>query len=156
MPVEAEDRGAYGSLRTEKDADTKGRLLTVEQDFGRVSISGINHFNNTSVATVHVPVGWKVSEFQVSEIMSSYLVAWGIYPTAKVSFIQGWTTPFQRHDPSVRVPVRVFARSNALKDATFALDVAIKSIEAFERSFNVSYPVSKLDLFPMPDFGGKN
>jgi aminopeptidase N len=37
---------------------------------------------------------------------------------------------------------------------SFSLDVAVKSMELFENTFGVAYPLSKLDLFPIPDFSG--
>lgn len=47
----------------------------------------------------------------------------------------------------------VWARPSALESARYALEVGPKILRFFESYFNISYPLPKLDMIALPDFG---
>ncbi|KAJ3208760.1 hypothetical protein HDU67_006570 [Dinochytrium kinnereticum] len=90
--------------------------------------------------------GWKVSKFAKTRRMSSYLVAWAV----------GDIGIGARGVSAGGTPVRVFGgMKGSGKEAVFALDVALASINLYEKQFGIPFPMPKLDLFPMPDFSGE-
>ena len=48
--------------------------------------------------------------------------------------------------------VRVFTLPQRQELGRFALDVAIRSLEFYERHFDIAYPLPKLDMVAVPDF----
>lgn len=47
----------------------------------------------------------------------------------------------------------VWAREEALESARYALEVGPKILSFFEDYFNISYPLPKIDMIALPDFG---
>lgn len=47
----------------------------------------------------------------------------------------------------------VWARPEALESARYALEVGPKILSFFEDYFNIKYPLPKIDLIALPDFG---
>lgn len=85
--------------------------------------------------------GYKVIEFASTPRMSTYLLAFII---GEFEFIEGYTKN--------KVQVRVFTTSGKKHQAKFALDVAIKSLEYYNKYFDIPYPLPVLDLIAIPDF----
>ncbi|VDO75962.1 unnamed protein product [Heligmosomoides polygyrus] len=51
------------------------------------------------------------------------------------------------------IEVRVYAPKDVLKgQSEFGLDTAIRALEYFEKYFNISYPLNKIDLLALDDF----
>ncbi|THV07366.1 leucyl aminopeptidase [Dendrothele bispora CBS 962.96] len=82
---------------------------------------------------------WKITKFQTTPIMSTYLVA----------FANG---PFEYIESTVKlpisnktVPLRVYATADLIHQAQFALDVKAKVLPLYEQIFDVPYPLPKLD-----------
>lgn len=46
----------------------------------------------------------------------------------------------------------VWARSDAIQSASFALSIGPQLLTFFENFFNLTYPLSKLDMIAIPDF----
>ncbi|KAI8847833.1 peptidase family M1-domain-containing protein [Chytridium lagenaria] len=90
--------------------------------------------------------GWKRWRFAKTRKMSTYLVAWGV---GDVRVGARGTTA------TSNTPVRVFTLPGKERQAVFALDVALASIDVYEKQFGSAFPMPKLDLFPMPDFSGE-
>ncbi|KAF5367551.1 hypothetical protein D9758_003664 [Tetrapyrgos nigripes] len=89
---------------------------------------------------------WKVTKFQTTPIMSTYLVA----------FANG---PFEHIETTVHLPVsnktvplRVYATADLIHQAQFALDVKAKVLPLYEKIFDVPYPLPKLDTLVATDF----
>lgn len=46
----------------------------------------------------------------------------------------------------------VWARSDAIKSAKYALEVGPKVLQFYEKFFNIPYPLPKVDMISLPDF----
>ncbi|KIY51112.1 hypothetical protein FISHEDRAFT_71404 [Fistulina hepatica ATCC 64428] len=89
---------------------------------------------------------WKITRFDKTPLMSSYLVA----------FANG---PFVHLERSVKLPVsgkdlplRIYTTPDLIHQAEFALDVKAKVLPIYETVFNVGYPLPKLDTLVAADF----
>ncbi|MEK7586123.1 MAG: M1 family metallopeptidase [Patescibacteria group bacterium] len=85
--------------------------------------------------------GYKVVEFASTPRMSTYLLAFII---GEFEFVEGYTKD--------KVQVRVFTTKGKKHQAKFALQVAIKSLEFYNKYFDIPYPLPVLDLIAIPDF----
>lgn len=85
--------------------------------------------------------GYKVIEFASTPRMSTYLLAFII---GEFEFIEGYTKD--------KVKVRVFTTEGKKHQAKFALDVAIRSLEFYNKYFDIPYPLPVLDMIAIPDF----
>lgn len=86
-------------------------------------------------------VGFKIVSFAPTPKMSTYLLAFII---GEFEYVEGKT----KED----VQVRVFTTSGKKHQAKFALEVAIKSLEFYNKYFDIPYPLPTLDLISIPDF----
>ncbi|CRK41705.1 hypothetical protein BN1708_008534 [Verticillium longisporum] len=85
--------------------------------------------------------GKKAVKFNKSPLMSTYLIA---FIVGELNYIE--TTAF-------RVPIRVYAPpSEDIEHGRYALDIAAKGLEFYEKEFGIEYPLPKLDQVAMPDF----
>ncbi|KAK0503051.1 leucyl aminopeptidase [Armillaria luteobubalina] len=88
---------------------------------------------------------WKVTTFDTTPPMSSYIVA----------FANG---PFSYLESSAKMPsgktvaLRIYATSDLIHQAQFALDVKEKVLPLYEEVFGVEYPLPKLDTLVASDF----
>ncbi|KAJ5604668.1 aminopeptidase 2 [Penicillium lagena] len=85
----------------------------------------------------------KIVTFNRTPRMSTYLLA---FVVAELQYVE--STNFH-------VPVRVYMprRQNATLDhGHFSLNLAMKTLEFYERKFNIEYPLPKLDMIAIPDF----
>jgi aminopeptidase N len=80
--------------------------------------------------------------FDETPRMSTYLLAFAI---GKLDCLSQIT--------QAGVTVRAFAKPSDVTYATFALDVAVKTLDFFNAYFGIDYPLSKCDLLALPDFG---
>ncbi|MDO8573580.1 MAG: M1 family metallopeptidase [Candidatus Daviesbacteria bacterium] len=80
--------------------------------------------------------GYKIVEFAPTPKMSTYLLA---FIVGEFEYIE-------------RKRVRVFTTPGKKKQAEFALDVAIKCLEFYEKYFDIPYPLPVLDMIAIPDF----
>lgn len=85
--------------------------------------------------------GYKAVTFVPSPKMSTYLLA---FLVGDFEYIQGKTKE--------GVVVRVFATPGKKKQLKFALSVAIKCLEFYNKYFDIPYPLPNLDLIAVPDF----
>ncbi|KAF8526633.1 peptidase family M1-domain-containing protein [Hysterangium stoloniferum] len=90
--------------------------------------------------------GWKVTRFETTPPMSSYIVA----------FANG---PFKYLESSYKSPLsgktralRIYATSDLIDQAQFGLDVKAKVLPHYERVFDVEFPLPKLDTLVAHDF----
>ncbi|XP_008335053.1 endoplasmic reticulum aminopeptidase 2 [Cynoglossus semilaevis] len=79
--------------------------------------------------------------FAVSVKMSTYLVAFVICDFRSISA----TT-------STGVKVSIYAAPEKWPQTHYALDVAVKMLDFYEKYFNIRYPLPKQDLIAIPDF----
>lgn len=80
--------------------------------------------------------GYKLVEFAPTPKMSTYLLA---FIVGEFEYIE-------------RKRVRVFTTPGKKKQAEFALDVAIKCLDFYEKYFDIPYPLPVLDMIAIPDF----
>lgn len=85
--------------------------------------------------------GYKVVQFSKSPKMSSYLLA----------FIVGHFEAIE-DKTNDGVIVRVFVTPGKKKQAEFALNVAVRTLEFYTRYFKIKYPLPSMDLIAIPDF----
>jgi puromycin-sensitive aminopeptidase len=85
--------------------------------------------------------GYKVIEFASTPRMSTYLLAFII---GEFEYVEGYTKD--------KVQVRVFTTAGKKHQARFALDVAIRSLEFYNKYFDIPYPLPVLDMIAIPDF----
>lgn len=83
----------------------------------------------------------EIIKFSPTPKMSTYLLA----------FIVG---DFEYLEKKTKngVKVRVFTTPGKVHQARFALDVAVKTLEFYEKYFDISYPLNTLDMIAIPDF----
>ena len=97
---------------------------------------------NMPVAEQHSEDGQRVTTFQTTPKMSTYLLAWVIgdlhSKTAQTKNgieVSVWATPAQKPE-----------------SLDFALDIATRSIEFYDQYFDTPYPLPKSDHVALPDF----
>ncbi|KAK0145219.1 Endoplasmic reticulum aminopeptidase 2 [Merluccius polli] len=91
--------------------------------------------------TVRLKVDLMEDHFATSVKMSTYLVAFVVCDFRSVSA----TT-------SSGVQVSIYAAPEKMEQTHYALEVAIKTLDFYEKYFNIYYPLPKQDLIAIPDF----
>ncbi|XP_066487780.1 glutamyl aminopeptidase isoform X2 [Tiliqua scincoides] len=92
--------------------------------------------------TVSLGNGWTQTTFQKSVPMSTYLVCWVVH---QFEYIE--------HHSLQGIPLRVYAQPQQLHTAAYAANVTKVVFDFFEKYFNMSYSLPKLDKIAIPDFG---
>ncbi len=85
--------------------------------------------------------GYKMVNFAPTPKMSTYLLA---FIVGEMEFLESKT---QRG-----VVVRVFTTPGKKAQAKFALGCAVKTLDFFEKYFDINYPLPVLDMLAIPDF----
>ena len=81
-------------------------------------------------------------KFKETPIMSTYLIAWVV---GDLDYIE------EKNEDGVLV--RVYATRGHAHQGKFALDVASRTLAFFTRYFDQPYPLPKMDMVAVPDFG---
>ncbi|VDL72833.1 unnamed protein product [Nippostrongylus brasiliensis] len=90
--------------------------------------------------------GLYIDVFHRTVKMSTYLLAVAILD--KYDYVKRTTK-----NTMSPIEVRLYAPKDVIKGQTeFGLDTAIRSLEYFEKYFNISYPLDKMDLLALDDF----
>ncbi len=97
--------------------------------------------NNPLRTSDHNANGTTTWHFTQTPLLSTYLCAIAVGEFESVE---------QRHVG--KVPIRVWNVPGKSHLASFALDVAVASLQRLERYFGIPYPYDKLDLVAVPDF----
>lgn len=83
----------------------------------------------------------KAVTFNKTPLMSTYLVA----------FIIGELNVIETNN--FRLPVRVFSPPNSnIEHGRYSLELAAKTLEFYEKTFDSEYPLPKMDMVAIPDF----
>ncbi|XP_065349188.1 aminopeptidase Ey-like [Cloeon dipterum] len=102
---------------------------------------GFTSISNMPLAkSVQLEDDWFRDEYVESVRMSTYLVAFVVSDFAYLESTPANTT------------FRVWARPDAIAQASYSLDIAPKVLDFFEDYFNVPYPLPKMDMIAVPDF----
>lgn len=87
-----------------------------------------------------------IDTFETSVKMSTYLIAYSVsdfeYKEAKT-------------DTKDDVVFRIYARRDAMAQVDYAADVGPKVLKFYEDYFQVKFPLPKIDMIAIPDFGGE-
>lgn len=97
--------------------------------------------NTLPVETREHENGWKLVRFLPTPKMSTYLLA---FIVGDFEHIEGKTKR--------GVPVRVVTTPGKTHQASFALDCAIRTLDFYEKYFDIKYPLPVLDMIAIPDF----
>ncbi|KAF9504838.1 hypothetical protein BS47DRAFT_1438322 [Hydnum rufescens UP504] len=89
---------------------------------------------------------WKVTVFEKTPPMSSYLVA---FANGQFEYLESsYKSPL-----SGRIrPLRIYATPDSIHQAQFALEVKEKTLPLYEEVFDVEFPLPKLDTLVAADF----
>nr|XP_018263637.1 aminopeptidase 2 [Kwoniella dejecticola CBS 10117]OBR85795.1 aminopeptidase 2 [Kwoniella dejecticola CBS 10117] len=90
--------------------------------------------------------GWKITKYETSPLMSTYLVAFASggfasLESAHHSKLTGKT-----------VPLKIYATKDQIKQAQFALDIKKWALPVYEEIFDIPYALPKLDTLVAHDF----
>ena len=125
---------------------------------GKTAIS-----NTLPVSVGEHDAGYQIVKFSPTPKMSTYLLA---FIVGDFEYIEKITTP----NPSSKrrggfplplrrgsakgegVMVRVFTTPGKKHQAAFALSCAVKTLEFYEKYFDIPYPLNTLDMIAIPDF----
>lgn len=92
-----------------------------------------------SEVTVGEADKWKITKFDTTPPMSTYIVAFANGPFEYLE--DSYTSPLSG---KVR-PLRVYATKDVVHQGQFALEVKKKVLPLYEQVFDIEYPLPKLD-----------
>ncbi|MBN3310819.1 AMPN Aminopeptidase, partial [Amia calva] len=92
---------------------------------------------------------WEITEFISTKPMSTYLLAIVVCEFEKIS-----SKTITKDVNSKKTIVNIWARPEAINDghADYALSITGRILEFFEKYYDTSYPLLKLDQVALPDF----
>lgn len=96
---------------------------------------------NTNVKSEKIEASKKLTSFETTPIMSTYLLA----------FVQG-EIGFKQAKTKRGTLVRAFATPDNVGFTDFALETAVGCLEFYEDYFGIAYPLEKSDMIALPDF----
>ncbi|KDQ20056.1 hypothetical protein BOTBODRAFT_62421 [Botryobasidium botryosum FD-172 SS1] len=95
---------------------------------------------------VNEHTGWKVTKFQKSPPISTYIVA---FANGHFSHLEtSYTSPLSGKTR----PLRIYTTPDIISQAQFALDLKAQVLPIYEKLFEVEYPLPKLDTLVAHDF----
>ncbi|KAK9460950.1 peptidase family M1-domain-containing protein [Lipomyces oligophaga] len=109
--------------------------ITLIADKSLTCLSNMNVIDEKSLES-----GKKAVSFATTPLMSTYLLA---FIVAELKYVE--TTWF-------RIPVRVYATPGNEVNGHFSCELAAKTIKFFEETFDIPYPLPKMDMVAIPDF----
>jgi aminopeptidase 2 len=89
---------------------------------------------------------WKITRFDPTPKMSTYLVAWANGPFEHLE--SSYTSPISGKTKRLKI----YATKDYIKQAQYALDVKALAMPLYERMFDIEYPLPKLDTLIAADF----
>ncbi|CAK5277482.1 unnamed protein product [Mycena citricolor] len=89
---------------------------------------------------------WKITKFETTPLMSTYLVAFANGPFVYLE--QSAVSPLSGRT----IPLRIYSTPDLIHQAAFGLDVAAKVLPIYEQVFDIEYPLPKLDSLVASDF----
>uniref|UniRef100_A0AC34RS54 Aminopeptidase n=1 Tax=Panagrolaimus sp. JU765 TaxID=591449 RepID=A0AC34RS54_9BILA len=104
--------------------------INVIHPTGTTAISNTDVYSKTALKN-----SWTKTTFEVTPIMSTYLLALAI---TDFGYIE---------DRYRNVTLRVWAMPDALPYCSYALKLMSKALQFYEKYFDIPYPLSKLDLY---------
>ncbi|KAM3514598.1 hypothetical protein MY11210_001704 [Beauveria gryllotalpidicola] len=102
--------------------------------------------NMPVAATEETTEGRKRVSFETTPVMSTYLLAWAV---GDLKYIETLTAHEHRGS---KIPVRFYATAGLEQQGRFAIEEAAKVMDFFAKTFDIEYPLSKMDLVAIPEF----
>ncbi|KAK9478829.1 peptidase family M1-domain-containing protein [Lipomyces japonicus] len=96
--------------------------------------------NMNEISTKSLENGKKAVSFARTPLVSTYLVAFIVGDLRYVEYNK------------FRIPVRVYATPGLENQGHFSVELAAKTIKFFEDTFDLPYPLPKMDMVAIPDF----
>jgi puromycin-sensitive aminopeptidase len=97
--------------------------------------------SNTPVESESVSEEQKTTVFEVTPIMSTYLLA---FVVGELSYLEATSKN--------GVKIRTYATSEQIEHSTFALETAVKCMDFYEAYYDIPFPLAKCDFVALPDF----
>ncbi|KAH9857712.1 leucyl aminopeptidase [Lenzites betulinus] len=98
------------------------------------------------LAALPDPGAWKITQFETTPPVSTYLVAYANGPFAYLE--SSYKSPLSG---KVR-PLRIYATADVIDQAQYALDIKRIVLPLYEEVFDIEYPLPKLDTLVASDF----
>jgi aminopeptidase 2 len=115
--------------------------VTLIADDKMTCLSNMDVASETSVDSKVISGKRKAVTFNPTPLMSTYLLA---FIVGELNYIE--TNNF-------RVPVRVYApKGSNIEHGRFSLDLAAKTLDFYEKTFDSDFPLPKMDMVAIPDF----
>ena len=115
--------------------------ITLIADKDNTCLSNMDQASEKEVKSKITGGKRKAVTFNKTPLMSTYLLA---FIVGKLNFIE--TNNF-------RVPVRVYATpASDIEHGRFSLDLAAKTLDFYEKTFDSKFPLPKMDMVAIPDF----
>lgn len=105
-----------------------------------ISDSSLTHLSNMDVKSEDVKGNKKITVFNPTPKMSTYLVA---FIVAELKYVE---------NKDFRIPVRVYATPGNEQLGKYAADLTAKTLAFFEKSFGIEYPLPKMDNVAVHEF----
>ncbi|KAI0373350.1 leucyl aminopeptidase [Pilatotrama ljubarskyi] len=101
------------------------------------------------LSTLPNPGQWKITRFETTPPVSTYLVA---YANGPFEYLESsYKSPLSG---KVR-PLRIYATADVISQAQFALDIKRMVLPLYEEVFDIEYPLPKLDTLVVSDMIGR-
>ncbi|XP_038258635.1 endoplasmic reticulum aminopeptidase 2-like isoform X4 [Dermochelys coriacea] len=110
--------------------------ITIRRERKHIALS-----NMPKIKTIELEGGLLEDHFEVTVKMSTYLVA---YIVCDFKSVQATT--------SSGIKVSIYASPDKWSQTHYALETAVKLLKFYEKYFDISFPLPKLDLVAIPDF----
>ena len=115
--------------------------VTLIADKGLTCISNMDVASEKEVESKLSGGKKKAVKFNKTPLMSTYLLA---FIVGELKYIES---------NSFRVPVRVYATPDKdIEHGRYSLDLAAKTLEFYEKTFDSPFPLPKMDMAAIPDF----
>ena len=115
--------------------------ITLVADKSHTCLSNMDQASEKEVDSKITGGKRKAIKFNETPLMSTYLLA----------FIVGELNQIETN--SFRVPVRVFATPDKdIEHGRFSLDLAARTLDFYEKTFDSKFPLPKMDMVAIPDF----
>lgn len=114
--------------------------LKASFEISLVSEPHLTHLSNMDVKNEEVVEGKKITHFNPTPNMSTYLVA---FIVAELEYVEC---------KDFRIPVRVYATPGSEHLGQYAADLTAKTLDFFEKAFDIKYPLPKMDSVAVHEF----
>ncbi|XP_046393612.1 aminopeptidase N-like [Ischnura elegans] len=120
------------------------------------SLSNMRKLRSTpSTSSMNGTKGWIWDHYEPSPPMSTYLLAFLVAPES-TSMEQHWVPQNSTSPESMgvnNISVSIWTRPGFNNSYEYALNLGIKVLSFYEKYFGVNYPMTKMEMVAVPDFG---